>query len=91
MVGVALSFLTTLTPKISALGDIKKLLVYLVRSCALHQPHKPLLSALNKTLVYRVTAKVRTWSEVEMGLWGENVWYIYTRYRYTRYRSLNQI
>ena len=58
MVGVVLSFLTSLAPKISGLENVKKILLYLVRSCHIHPPHRPLLTAMNKTLLYRVAMKV---------------------------------
>ena len=65
MVGLVLSALTTLAPKISAPQDIKYLLLYLVRSCALHQPCKPLIAAMNKRLVYSMAMKVLVCHQIE--------------------------
>ena len=65
MVGLVLSALTTLAPKISAPQDIKYLLLYLVKSCALHQPCKPLIAAMNKRLVYSMAMKVLVCHQIE--------------------------
>ena len=58
MVGLVLSVLTRLAPKITSPQDIKHLLLYLVRSCTLHQPCKPLIAAIDRGLVYSVAMKV---------------------------------
>ncbi|KAL5263147.1 hypothetical protein ACHWQZ_G008532 [Mnemiopsis leidyi] len=58
LVGLVLSALTLLAPKISSQQDIKILLLYLIRSCSLHPPCKPLIGAMDKGLTYSVAMKV---------------------------------